>query len=212
MDKSKVFEMIEQTKLVPVVALNDAKDAVDLAKALYRGNLPAAEITFRTAAAEESIRRIANEVPEVLVGAGTIINVDQAKRAVEAGAQFLVSPGVNRKVIEYAQEAGVALLPGVCTPSEIITCLEYGIEVVKFFPAKQYGGLDTIKALAPVFPNLRFMPTGGVNPGNVLDFLSFERIVAVGGSWMVKTDWIDEGKFDLVEQTAKSAMEIVKSL
>lgn len=209
---NQIFKQLHETKIVPVIALNRADDALPLADALAAGGIPAAEITFRTPAAEESIRRIAENRPDIIVGAGTVINVEQAERAVAAGARFLVSPGISRSVCEYAANKGILLFPGVCTPSEIMIALEYGIKVVKFFPAKQYGGLNTIKALAPVFPGLQFMPTGGVSKVNLAEYLSYDRVFACGGSWMVKQELIDAGRFDEITQIAKEAVEIANKV
>ena len=200
MNQTRAIADIEKTRVLPVVKLDRAADALPLAEALIRGGLPAAEVTFRTDAAEESIRAIRKEFPDMLVGAGTVVNTEQARRALDAGAAFLVSPGTSEKVLQFAVDNDVPVFPGVCTPSEIMTALEYGLEVVKFFPASQYGGLDTIKALAGPFPSLRFMPTGGINPDNMLDYLSFKKIIAIGGSWMVKDTLIVGGEFDKIAQ------------
>ena len=166
-----VMKKVEELKIVPVVKLDRAEDSRPLAEALCAGGLPVAEVTFRTDAAEETIRIMRKEFPEMLVGAGTVTNLDQAARAVEAGAQFIVSPGMSRAVVEYALEKGIAVFPGTCTPTEVMMAMEYQLPVVKFFPAKQYGGLGTIKALAAPFPSMRFMPTGGINADNIISFI-----------------------------------------
>lgn len=204
-----IYEEIAKLKLIPVVALDDEKDAVALADALIGGGLPVAEITFRTAAAEGAIRAIAQERPEMLVGAGTITNMDQAKRAVEAGAKFLVTPGFSDEITAYAVDQGVPIFPGVCTPTEIMMTLKYNLPVVKFFPAAQYGGLATIKALNGPFPALKFMPTGGIGTANVKEYLAYPNIVACGGSWMVKKDLIAAGKFDEIRAMAAEAVALV---
>lgn len=206
-----VYEEIAKLKIVPVVALDDEKDAIALADALIGGGLPVAEITFRTAAAEGSIRAIAQEHPEMLVGAGTITTMDQAKRAVAAGAKFLVTPGFSDEITAYAVEQNIPIFPGVCTPTEIMMTLKYDLPVVKFFPAAQYGGLATIKALNGPFPNLKFMPTGGVSTSNVKDYLAYPNIVACGGSWMVKKDLINAGKFDEIRQMTAEAVTLANS-
>lgn len=206
-----IYEEIAKLKIVPVVALDDEKDAVALADALIEGGLPVAEITFRTAAAEGSIRAIAQARPEMLVGAGTITNMDQAKRAVAAGAKFLVTPGFSDEITAYAVEQDVPIFPGVCTPTEIMMTLKYDLPVVKFFPAAQYGGLATIKALNGPFPTLKFMPTGGVSAANVKEYLAYPNIVACGGSWMVKKDLITAGKFDEIRQLAAEASALANS-
>ena len=209
MNMEQMLEQIEMRKLVPVVKLDRAEDAVPMGKALCEGGLPVAEVTFRTDAAEESIRAMKKAFPDMIVGAGTVVNLEQAKRAVDAGSAFLVSPGTSTKIIEFALEQGVPVFPGVCTPTEIMTCMEYGLPVVKFFPAKQYGGLDTIKALAAPFPSMRFMPTGGVSAANVKEFLSFKKIIACGGSWMVKDTFVQEGNFAEIVRLTKEAVELV---
>lgn len=200
---------IESLKLVPVVVLEDAKDALPLAKALIDGGLPVAEVTFRTAAAADSIRAISEAYPEMLVGAGTVTNLEQAKTAVAAGAKFLVTPGFSDEVTRYAVEHEIPIFPGTCTPTEVMQAMGYGLKVVKFFPASQYGGLNTIKALAGPFPAMRFMPTGGINAGNVKEYLADKHIIACGGSWMVKGDLIAAGKFDEIQRLTQEAVALV---
>lgn len=200
---------IESLKLVPVVVLEDAKDALPLAKALIDGGLPVAEVTFRTAAAEDSIRAISEAYPEMLVGAGTVTNLEQAKTAVAAGAKFLVTPGFSDEVTRYAVENDIPIFPGTCTPTEVMRAMSYGLKVVKFFPASQYGGLNTIKALSGPFPAMRFMPTGGINASNVKEYLANKHIIACGGSWMVKSDLIAAGKFDEIKRLTQEAVALV---
>ena len=200
---------IESLKLVPVVVLEDAKDALPLAKALIDGGLPVAEVTFRTAAAADSIRAISEAYPEMLVGAGTVTNLEQAKTAVAAGAKFLVTPGFSDEVTRYAVEHEIPIFPGTCTPTEVMQAMGYGLKVVKFFPASQYGGLNTIKALSGPFPAMRFMPTGGINAGNVKEYLADKHIIACGGSWMVKGDLIAAGKFDEIQRLTQEAVALV---
>ena len=200
---------IESLKLVPVVVLEDAKDALPLAKALIDGGLPVAEVTFRTAAAADSIRAISEAYPEMLVGAGTVTNLEQAKTAVAAGAKFLVTPGFSDEVTRYAVEHEIPIFPGTCTPTEVMQAMGYGLKVVKFFPASQYGGLNTIKALAGPFPAMRFMPTGGINAGNVKEYLADKHIIACGGSWMVKGDLIAAGKFDEIQRLTQETVALV---
>lgn len=207
---SNVMELIKEKRIVPVVKLDHVEDALPLAKALIDGGLPVAEITFRTDAAEESIRVIRNTYPEMLCGAGTVVNIDQAERAVDAGAAFIVSPGFTKEVVEFAVRKNIPVLPGCCTPTEIIDAMNYGLKVVKFFPAKQYGGLDTIKALAAPFPGIRFMPTGGINTGNLREFLDNDKIYACGGSWMVADSLIKEKRFDEITRLTKEAVELAK--
>lgn len=208
--KKNIYQQLEELKIVPVVKLDNAKDAIPLAQALCDGNLPIAEITFRTDAAEESIRNIHGRLPDMIIGAGTLINVEQAKRAIDAGAQFLVSPGFSHELTAYSLEQNIPIFPGTCTPSEIMAALQYQLPVVKFFPAKQYGGLDTMKALAAPFPNIRFMPTGGITVENINSFLAFDKVIACGGSWMVKDSLINSGNFEEITRLTAQAVETVK--
>ncbi len=210
MNFDDILKEVALKKIVPVVKLDKATDAKPLAEALCAGGLPVAEITFRTEAAEESIRIITKEFPDMLVGAGTIVNEEQAKRALDAGAKFIVSPGFSNKVTEYALNHNVMIFPGICTPTELMMALEYDLPVMKFFPAKQYGGLDTINALAAPFPSVRFMPTGGINQSNILDFLASKKIIACGGSWMVSDKLINSGDFKEIIRLTAEAVELVK--
>ena len=195
--------------IIPVVVLDRVEDALPLAEALIKGGLPCAEVTFRTAAAEEGI---SEAFPDMIVGAGTVLTTEQADRAIAAGAKFIVSPGFNPKVTKYVLDKGVPMTPGVCTPSEIEGAMELGLDVVKFFPAEPAGGLPMIKALVGPYVNLKFMPTGGINAKNVRDYLAFNKIIACGGSWMVKGDLIKAGKFDEIEQMVREAAAIVKEI
>ena len=194
--------------MVPVIALEKAEDAVPLAKALLAGGIDAAEITFRTAAAEEAIRLISEEVPDMLVGAGTVLTTDQTERAVHAGARFIVSPGMDLNVVRRAREMDVLMLPGAVTPTEIIAGLKEGIETFKFFPAGNYGGLKTIKALSAPFAQASFVPTGGVSAENLADYLAFDRVAAVGGSWLCTGQLIRAGRWDEISALAREAVEI----
>lgn len=202
-----VLQLVSNIGIIPVIAIEDAAKAVPLARALTAGGLPAAEVTFRTAAGEEAIRQIAENCPEVLVGAGTVLNIDQCDRAVKAGAKFIVSPGYNPELVAHCQEIGVSVLPGTADASEMTQAVNAGLKVVKFFPAEVAGGIDYIKALAPVFPALRFMPTGGVNTKNMMDYLGFDRIIACGGTWMVKKDLIEGEKWDEITRICKDAVK-----
>lgn len=204
------MQQVADTKVVPVVVLNRVEDAKPLGEALCAGGLPVAEVTFRTDAAEESIRIMKKEFPEMLVGAGTIVNVEQAKRALDAGSTFLVSPGFSAKVTEFALDNNIPIFPGCCTPTEIMMAMDYGLKVVKFFPAKQFGGLDTIKALAAPFPSMKFMPTGGISAANIREFLAFDKIIACGGSWMVNGALVKEGNFEEITRLTREAVELVK--
>ena len=198
--------------VVPVVVLDDAELAVPTAKALLAGGINAMEITFRTAAAKDSIARVAAEVPEMIVGAGTVINVEQLHDAVNAGAKFIVSPGSDADVIAEAAKLGVAMIPGVVTPSEIILGLKLGVKVFKFFPAEAYGGLKTIKALCGPFPQIRFIPTGGISQANAADYFKNPKILAVGGSWMVSKDMINAGQFDQITEKSAAATALFKEI
>lgn len=207
-----LHKIIENCGIIPVVVLDDAANAVPLAKALLAGGINICEITFRTAAAEESIRQIALNVPEMIVGAGTVITKEQLKAATDAGAKFIVSPGSDLEVIRYAKELGVYMLPGAVTPTEIMQLIKEDIKVVKFFPAENYGGLKTIKALSAPFPNIKFVPTGGVSLSNLTTYLEFDKIAAVGGSWLCTKDLIKDGKWDEITKLSKEAMDIFKSV
>lgn len=206
----ELLERIGEIGIVPVVVLNDVKDAEPLAQALCDGGLPCAEVTFRTDAAEESIRRMTKSFPDMLVGAGTVLTIDQVDRAVAAGAKFIVSPGLNPKIVKYCNEKGVLIIPGCANPSDVEQAIENGLSVVKFFPAEQAGGLNYIKAIAAPYTGLKFMPTGGINPKNVRSYLAYDKILACGGSWMVKGDLVQAGEFDKVRELVKEAVEIVK--
>ena len=207
-----ILEQLSKFGVVPVVVLNDAKDAEPLAKALCDGGLPCAEVTFRTAAAEESIRTMTEKYPEMLVGAGTVLTTEQVDRAVAAGAKFIVSPGFDPEIVDYCLEKEILVLPGCVTPSEVAQGVKRGLKVLKFFPAEQYGGVATIKAMAAAYVGIQFMPTGGINPKNVKDYLACDNIFACGGSWMVKGDMIEAGEFDKIEALTKEAVAIIKEV
>ena len=207
-----VLKALGEYGIVPVVVLNDAKDAEPLAKALCEGGLKCAEVTFRTAAAEESIKIMAEKFPDMLVGAGTVLTTEQVDRAVAAGAKFIVSPGLNPKVVKYCVEKGIPVCPGTCTPSEMEQAMDLGLDVVKFFPAEPSGGVKFIKAVAAPYTMLKFMPTGGVNATNVRDYLAYDKILCCGGSWMVKGSLIEAGEFDKIVEMTKEAAAIVKEV
>ncbi|MCI5724150.1 MAG: bifunctional 4-hydroxy-2-oxoglutarate aldolase/2-dehydro-3-deoxy-phosphogluconate aldolase [Erysipelotrichaceae bacterium] len=207
-----IIDQLSEIGIVPVVVIDDADDAVPLAKVLKEGGLPCAEITFRTQAAAESISKIAEELPDFLVGAGTVITKDQVDLAIESGAKFLVAPGFDQEIIKYAQNKGVPYIPGVCTPTEIQNALSLGITDLKFFPAEAFGGLKTLKALCGAFPQIRFMPTGGISLDNVKAYLQNEKIYASGGSWMVKSNLIQEKRFDEILKLTKQAAKVVQDV
>lgn len=211
MNQTALLPQLEAYKLVPVIKLDSPDDALPLAEALIAGGLPVAEITFRTDAARESICKIRSAYPDMLTGAGTVLSLEQAKAAADAGASFIVSPGMNRDVVEFSIENHIPVFPGACTPTEIMAAMEYGLEVVKFFPAKQYGGLDTIKALSAPFPSVRFMPTGGISEANIKDFLAFPKIIACGGSFMASGSLISQKKFDDIRKLTANAAALIKS-
>lgn len=207
-----IFEQFSKIGIIPVVVLDDPKDAAPLAKVLCENGLPCAEVTFRTSAAEESIRIMSREFPNMLIGAGTVLTKEQADRAMNAGAKFIVSPGLNPKIVQYCIDNSVPVTPGTQTPSEMEQALELGLKVVKFFPAENAGGLAMIKAVAAAYVDLKFMPTGGINAKNVRDYLAYNRIIACGGSWMVKKDLISAGEWDKIAALVKEASEIVKEI
>ena len=201
-----VLEEIQKIGIVPVVVLDKPEDAEPLAKALCEGGLPCAEVTFRTAAAEESIRIMSEKYPKMLVGAGTVLTTEQVDRAVNAGAKFIVSPGLNPEVVKYCVERNIPVTPGTCNPSDIETALSLGLEVVKFFPAEAAGGLAMIKAMAAPYVNMKFMPTGGINAKNINEYLAFDKIIACGGSWMVNKALVNAGEFDKIREMTTEAV------
>lgn len=201
-----IIEQISRIGIVPVIALEDAKDAAPLAKALQRGGIGCAEVTFRTKAAQEAIRIMTKECPEMLVGAGTVLNAQQVDQAVEAGAKFIVSPGLNPATVSYCVEKKIPILPGTANPSDIEAALSLGLDTVKFFPAEAAGGIKMIKAMSAPYGNVKFMPTGGINADNLKEYLDFEKVIACGGSWMVKKDLIKAGKFEEIERLTAEAV------
>jgi 2-dehydro-3-deoxyphosphogluconate aldolase/(4S)-4-hydroxy-2-oxoglutarate aldolase len=203
----KVLDDLGSIGLVPVIRIDDADKAVPLAKALIAGDIPCAEITFRTNAGEESMRCIAREVPEILLGAGTVLTTDQVDRAADAGAKFVVSPGFNPKVVSHCIKEKIPIIPGCSSPSDMEMGLEMGLEVVKFFPAEPLGGLNYIKAVAAPYMNLKFIPTGGINVSNLGNYLSYEKILACGGSWMAGPDLINTGNFSEITALCKESVQ-----
>lgn len=205
-----ILRKIGEMGIVPVVVLNDSIDAKPLAQALCEGGLPCAEVTFRTEAAEASIQIMTEKFPDMLIGAGTVLTIEQVDRAVAAGAKFIVSPGFNPDVVKYCIDNKILIIPGCANPSDVEQAISYGLEVVKFFPAEQAGGLAYIKAIAAPYVSMKFMPTGGINPKNVQEYLAYERILACGGSWMVKGDFINAKEFDKIKVLVEDAVEIAK--
>lgn len=205
-------KQLEAFGVVPVVILEDVKDALPLADALAEGGLPCAEVTFRTQAAEESIRQMTQRYPDMLVGAGTVLTIDQVNRAMDAGAKFIVSPGFDPEIVDFCLEKNIPVFPGCITPSEVAQAVKRGLRIVKFFPAEQFGGVSTIQALAAPYTMLKFMPTGGVNAKNLKDYLECGKILCCGGSWMVNASLIKEGKFEQILEMTKEAVALVKSI
>ena len=203
-------QKIAESLIVPVVVLEDAKDAKPLAKALVNGGLPCAEVTFRTKAAAESIKIMTTEYPDMLVGAGTVLTTAQVDLAVESGAKFIVSPGFDPEIVDYCLSKDIPVFPGCVTPSEVAQAVKRGLKVVKFFPAGQFGGVATIKALAAPYVGLKFMPTGGVNAKNLEEYLNCSSIIACGGSWMVKDSFVKEGNFEKIRELTAEAVALVK--
>jgi len=207
-----IAKQIESLGVVPVVAIEDAKDAASLGEALIAGGLPCAEITFRTAAAEAAIKRIAQQNPDMLLGAGTILTVSQAQKAVAAGAKFIVTPGFDEAVVDWCLANQIPITPGVATPTEINMALNKGIGVLKFFPAEALGGVKMLKAIGGPYRDVKFIPTGGINSDNFADYLALPQVLACGGSWLVKKQTISAGKFETITTLAQEARQIVASV
>ena len=206
----EILAQIRHTKLVPVIVIDDAADAVPLAAALSDGGLPVAEVTFRTAAGAEALRRIAGECPDVLAGAGTVLSVRQAQEAVDAGARFIVSPGFGPAVVDWCLEHGVPVFPGVCTPTDIQAALDRGLGTLKFFPAEPAGGVPYLKAICAPFGGVQFIPTGGVSAANLGSYLALKQVIACGGSWMAPADWIRGQQFDRIREETRNAVTAVR--
>lgn len=206
---TSILDQLAHHRLVPVIALQQAAQADPLANALVSGGLPVAEVTFRTAAAADSIRAMAAR-DDLLVGAGTVLTTAQVDEARQAGAKFIVSPGFNPKVVQHCLDSGLAIIPGVSNPTDIEMALEHGLDVVKFFPAEAFGGLKTLRAISAPYGKVRFVPTGGISPANVVDYLAFPKVLACGGSWMVKSDLFADGDFAAVEQAVREAVALVR--
>lgn len=212
MSYSDVVKRIYDLGILPVIAIEDADKAVPLAKALCEGGLPAAEITFRTACAKEAIIRIREALPDMLVGAGTVLTEQQVDDALDAGVEFIVTPGFNPQIVKYAQSKGAVIMPGTATPGEMEQAMAMGIDVVKFFPAEQNGGLAKLKAVSAPYSKLRFIPTGGINAQNLTSYIRFNKILACGGTWMVKKDLIDAGNWDEIRRLTREAVRSMLGL
>lgn len=207
-----ITEKFQKIGVVPVVVLDDAKDAIPLAKALIEGGLPCAEVTFRTEAAEESIRLMVEKYPEMLVGAGTVLTREQVDLAVSAGAKFIVSPGFDPEIVDYCLEKEIPVFPGCVSPSEVAQAVKRGLKIVKFFPAEPAGGISMIKAMAAPYTGIKFMPTGGISTKNLEEYLTCDKILCCGGSWMVKGDLVKAGKFDKIKELTTEARKLVDSI
>lgn len=206
---NEILKKIQAIGIVPVVKIDRVEDAVPLAKALCDGGLPCAEVTFRTDAAEGAIKAMTEAFPDMLVGAGTVLTIEQVDKAVNAGAKFIVSPGLNPKTVKYCVEKGIPITPGTTNPSDIEQAIELGLDVVKFFPAEAAGGLNMIKSMAAPYVNMMFMPTGGISAKNLISYLDFPKIIACGGSWMVSDTMINAGEFDKIRDLTKEAVELM---
>lgn len=202
-----VYNQLGKLKILPVATLTRSEDAVPLVEALTAGGLPGIEVMFRSDAAEASIREIAGKT-QALVGAGTVLNVETARRAIDAGAAFIVSPGTNPKVVEFCLQQGMPIVPGVVTPTDIEMALSLGVDVLKFFPAEAYGGTRTLAALAGPYKQVRFIPTGGIGPANLNEYLAIPSVLACGGSWIAKPDMIANGKFDQITELTREAVRL----
>ncbi len=208
----EAYEKFYNVGIVPVVVFSDVKEAAPLGECLLQGGLPAAEVTFRTDAAEESIRILSRNYPDLFVGAGTVLTIDQADRAIGAGAKFIVSPGFDEEIVQYCIDRDVPVCPGTQSPSEMIAAMKMGLDHVKFFPAELSGGVKMIKAIGAALTKMRFMPTGGVNAANVTDYLSCDKVFCAGGSWMVKKDLMQAGEWDKVRGLVSEAAAIVRKV
>ena len=205
-----VEEKLEKNRIVPVIALEKEQDAVPLCQALEKGGLQVAEITFRTKAAAGALRTVSKEFPEFMLGAGTVTTLDELERAKEAGAQFAVAPGLNSRIVQRAKELELPFFPGVCTPTDIETALGLECRILKFFPAEAMGGISMVKALYGPYRHrgVRFIPTGGVNAGNLASYLSEPAVIAVGGTWMVSRDLLEAGNWDRISELTREALEL----
>ncbi len=206
---NNILKELSNYGIIPVIKIDKSEDATPLAKALIEGGLPVAEITFRTNAAEEVIKILTGKIPELLVGAGTVLSVESAKKAIKAGAKFIVAPGLNPKVVEYCIETKIPVIPGVNSPGQVETGIDYGLDILKFFPAEESGGAAFLKAIAPCYPQVKFVPTGGINQNNLVSYMALPNVAACGGSWMVKADLISAKKFDEIIRLTREAIQLL---
>lgn len=204
--------LLQRTRVVPLIVIDDAKNAAPLAQALSMGGLPCAEIAFRTPAASEALRRLREADPGILVGAGTILTPQQAAEAKDAGAQFIITPGFNPRVVDYCQAYDIPIYPGVCTPTEIEAALEKGLTTLKFFPAEAIGGVEALKAISGPYSFVRFIPTGGLKAASLQSYLALKNVVAIGGSWMAPRDWIAAGEFDRIRAEAEQTVVAIRKI
>ena len=207
-----VISKLQEYKVIPVVTIKDPSKAVALAKALIEGGLPTAEVTFRTAGAADAIRAITKEFPDMFVGAGTVLTVEQADEAIDAGAKFLVAPGFNKEVVLHSLSRGIPMIPGVCTPTEIEAALSIGLDCLKFFPAEAAGGVKMIKAISAPYGMIKIMPTGGISPENIGTYLACKSVICCGGSWLTPNDLIEKGDFEGITKIVREAVELVKEM
>jgi 2-dehydro-3-deoxyphosphogluconate aldolase / (4S)-4-hydroxy-2-oxoglutarate aldolase len=205
----ELLTRLEELGVVPAIVLENAEHAVPLAKAMFDGGLPCAEVTLRTPAALEVMRRMAGVSDRLLVGAGTVLTTSQADEAIAAGAKFIVSPGIDEKLVRHCQEKQVLIIPGTCTPTEVMLAANLGLDCVKFFPAAAYGGLEVLKALHGPFPKMRFLPTGGMSLEALGEYLAFKPVLAVGGTWMLKKQWLEIERFDLITDACHATVDAV---
>ena len=208
----EISSQIESTGLVPVIAIDEAENAMALGKALVDGGLPTAEVTFRTSAATETIRILCGECPNLLVGAGTVLSRDKVRQAIQAGAQFIVTPGFNEYVVEYCLQENIPVFPGVCTPTEIECALKKALSVLKFFPAEAIGGVPYLKAISAPYSEVRFVPTGGIDSRNLNEYLSLSTVIACGSSWVVSPDLLAAKRFNEITRRVEEAVELVRRI
>ena len=206
-----INEVIKKNGVVPVISINNSKDAKSLGKSLIEGGLNIVEITFRTEAAAESIKILSETYPELVVGAGTVLSVENVDTAMENGAQFIVTPCFDAEVVDYCINKGINIYPGIVTPSELNEARKRGLEIVKFFPCETFGGLKTIEAISAPFSSMKFMPTGGIYPNNLEEYLASDKIVACGGTWIAKPSMIDNGEFEQVTKNVEEAVKLVEN-
>lgn len=208
---NEVFDFMEKSKIIPVTTIADEECAAPLARALFDGGIKIIEITYRTAAASKAISAVSANCPEILAGAGTVTEISQAKEAIACGAKFIVSPGTNMEIVDYCKERGIAVIPGVATPTEIARAVLEGCEVLKFFPAELFGGPDFLDAMHGPFPQTKFIPTGGISAQNAQFYLKKQNVLAVGGSWLVKKEFIDARNWSAITEEAKKASAIARA-